>query len=898
MASLDFKDLVVLITGAGGGIGAGYSHFYGARGAKVVVNDVSAQSAQKVVDEIKAAGGQAAIAVGSVTEGQKIVDQAVQAFGTVHVLINNAGILRDKSFKKMDDAQWDAVIAVHLKGAYSMTKAVWPLFRQQKFGRVINTSSPAGIYGNMGQANYSAAKMALVAFSKSLSIEGVKYDIRANTIVPLAASAMTQTVMPPEVLKGLNPDFIAPIIGALTARNGPDVRGRIFEVGGGFYSELRWERSKGHLFKTDDTFTPTAIRHEWKKITDFSKDVEYPGDLKAAGRNLMAVIEKQPGLKPNEQGPPPPVDFKGQTVIITGAGAGLGRAYAHLYSKLGANVVVNDVSAQNAEAVVKECEQLGAKAAAAVCSAEEGEKIVKVALDKFGGVQVLVCNAGVLRDKAFVNMTEEQWDTVMAVHLRGTFRCCKAVWPIFQEQKYGRILVTSSPNGIIGAHGQGNYASAKAGLIGFGRSLAIEGKKNNILTNILAPSAGTAMTATVWTEEMVKTFSPDFVAPVVAFLTSKDQKGTGQVIETYGGQVAALRWQRTHGAVFPNNRVPTPEQVVAKWDEITTFDDKATHPRNTQESGMQIFENFSNLAPEEEQKDYVDPEDPEAIVKAKRAEPKGIEYEYTERDVMLYNLGIGAHATELQWTYENDQDFQPLPTFGVIPQFTAGLGDYDFLPNYNPGKLLHGEQYLSIKGKVPTSGKLVNKARLFEVLDKGKAAAVTTVIESRDAQTNELIYENHSTVFIRDSGGFGGKRAAKDRGAATAPNAPPKRKPDAVVEEKTSPDQAALYRLSGDYNPLHIDPQFSIIGGFKKPILHGLCSMGFAGRHVLKTFGPYKDIKVRFAGTVIPGETLVTEMWKEGDKVIFQTKVKERDAPALSAAAVTLINSGAPKSKM
>lgn len=833
------------------------------------------------------------------TDGQKIVDQAVKAFGTVHVLLNNAGILRDKSFKKMSDAEWDAVIAVHLKGAYAMTKAVWPLFRQQKFGRVINTSSPAGIYGNMGQTNYSAAKMALVAFSKSLSIEGTKYDIRANTIVPLAASAMTETVMPPEVLKSLSPDFIAPVIGVLTARNGPDVRGRIFEVGGGFYSELRWERSHGHLFKTDDSFTPTAIRTQWKSINDFSKDTEYPGDPKEGARNMMSVIEQQPKLKPNEQGPPPPVDYKGQTVIITGAGAGLGRSYAHLYSKLGANVVVNDVSAKNAEAVVKECEALGAKAAAAVCSAEEGEQIVKVAVEKFGGVQVLVCNAGVLRDKAFVNMTEDMWDTVMAVHLRGTYRCCKAVWPIFQEQKYGRILVTSSPNGIVGAHGQGNYASAKAGLIGLGRSLAIEGKKNNIFTSILAPSAGTAMTATIWTEEMVKTFSPDFVAPVVAFLTSKDNKSTGQVVETYGGKIAVLRWQRTGGAVFPNNRVPSPEDVLSKWKEITTFDSNATNPASTQESGMQIFNNFSNLAPEEgDEKDYVDPEDPEAIAKAKRTKIPGVTYKYTERDVMLYNLGIGAHATELQWTYENDQDFQALPTFGVIPQFTTGLGDYDFLPNFNPAKLLHGEQFLSIKGKIPTEGTLVNTARLFEVLDKGKAAAVTTVIESRDAKTNEVVFENHSTVFIRDSGNYGGKRAAKDRGAATAANTAPKRKPDAVVEEKTSPDQAALYRLSGDYNPLHIDPQFSIIGGFKKPILHGLCSMGFAGRHVLKTFGPYKDIKVRFAGTVIPGETLVTEMWKEGDKVIFQTKVKERDAPALSNAAVTLINEGAPKSKM
>jgi len=184
----------------------------------------------------------------------------------------------------------------------------------------------------------------------------------------------------------------------------------------------------------------------------------------------------------------------------------------------------------------------------------------------------------------------------------------------------------------------------------------------------------------------------------------------------------------------------------------------------------------------------------------------------------------------------------------------------------------------------------VNETRLMEVLDKGKAASVTTIVYTKDKATGNVIFENQVTVFIRGAGGFGGKRSGRDRGAATAANTPPKRQPDAVVEEKTGPSQAALYRLSGDYNPLHIDPNFAAIGGFDQPILHGLCFMGFAGKHVLQSFGPYKDIKVRFSGVVFPGETLITEMWRTGNRVIFSTKTKERGSAVLSAAAVTLVD--------
>jgi len=286
---------------------------------------------------------------------------------------------------------------------------------------------------------------------------------------------------------------------------------------------------------------------------------------------------------------------------------------------------------------------------------------------------------------------------------------------------------------------------------------------------------------------------------------------------------------------------------------------------------------------------FADPEDSQLVRDAKKEPSDPVPYSYTERDVILYNLGIGATEKELKWTFEGDDEFSALPTFGVIPQFACSSElPLDWLPNFNPAKLLHGEQYLNIKGPIPTSGELVSEARLLEVLDKGKAAAVTTIIETRDKRTGNLVFENQSTVFIRGAGGFGGKRTGNDRGAASAANAPPNRSPDAVLEEKTSTRQAALYRLSGDYNPLHILPEFAAIGGFDQPILHGLCSMGIVGKHVFKVYGAYKDIKVRFVGVVYPGETIVTEMWKEGQKVIFTAKVKERNTVVLAAAAVTL----------
>ncbi|KAF8127028.1 hypothetical protein EV363DRAFT_1401459 [Boletus edulis] len=863
--SLSFKGHTVVVTGAGGGLGKAYSLLFAARSANVVVNDFNGEAAQKVVNEIKRAGGNAVVNTSSVTDGAAVIQSAIDAFGGITILVNNAGILRDKGFKNMSDAEFDQVIAVHLKGAYACTKAAWPHFRNQKFGRIVNTSSAAGIYGNFGQANYSAAKMGLIGFTKALAREGAKYNIDAIAVAPAAASKMTETIMPPEMLEKLKPEFVAPFVAAVCHPDGPNASGRVFEVGAGFVAENRWERSRGTIWKTDGTLTPSAVKFKWSE--ESAADVE-------------SMLDVATTLPPNPQSTPL-VQHGGQTVIVTGAGAGLGRAYALMYGRLGANVVVNDLSEKGANAVCEEVRQAGGKAVPVICSAEAGDGIVKAALDAFGGVHVLVANAGILRDRSFVSMSEQEWDLVMAVHLKGTY---KPVWPIFQKQKYGRIVTTCSPVGVHGNFGQTNYCAAKAAIMGLTKTLAFEGKKYDILCNVIVPSAGTAMTMTVWPKEMVDAYKPDYIAPVVGYLTSQDNtKTTGRLFEITGGWAAETRWQRTGGHGFPTNVTLTPEDIIAKWDVFTNFDDgRATYPTTTAEAMEALIENFDNTMAEPQIIEtmsklpavFVDPEDSQLVADAKKQVPEDQDYSYTERDVILYNLGIGATEQELQWTYEGDDGL-----FGASSGLPLG-----WLPSFNPAKLLHGEQYLSIKGPIPTEAEVVNETRFLEVLDKGKAASVTTLVQTRDKATGKLLFENQATIFIRGAGGFGGKRTGADRGAATAANTPPRRAPDAVMEEKTFPAQAALYRL--------ILPEFAAIGGFDKPVLHGtllvLCFMGIAGKHVLKTYGAYKDIKVRFAGVVYPGETLTTEMWKEGNKVIFTMKTKERGTIVLTSAAVTL----------
>jgi multifunctional beta-oxidation protein len=695
---------------------------------------------------------------------------------------------------------------------------------------------------------------------------------------------MTETVMPPDLLAALGPEWVVPLVGYLVHKD-TEENGSIFEVGGGHVAKFRWERSKGGLLKTDTSFTPSALLKKWDDVNDFSQP-EYP----SGPAEMMSLLEQARELGKNETGAEP--DFAGKAVLITGGGAGLGRAYSLLFAKLGASVAVNDLA--DPDTVVNEIKAAGGKAVGIKASAEDGDFVVKSVVDAFGRIDVVINNAGILRDKAFANMDDKLWQQVVDVHLRGTYKITKAAWPHFLKQKYGRVVNTTSTSGIYGNFGQANYAAAKLGILGFSRAIAREGAKYNILVNTIAPNAGTAMTATIMPEEIVQAFKPDYVAPLVVLLSSDlvPQPATGNLYECGSGWTGRTRWQRSGGHGFPVDIPLTPEAIRDQWTKITDFDDgRADHPESTQEGMGSIMANLDNKAGGESAEPEAANEYLAAIAEAKKAQAEGSEFVYDDKDVILYNLGIGAKRTDLKWTFEGDDEFEALPTFGVIPYFNAtvpfSIGD--LVPNFSPMMILHGEQFLEIrKWPIPTAAKLVNYPSLVDVIDKGKGAVVVSGTVTKDANTGEEIFYNESSAFIRGSGGFDGPTKSADRGAATKAYSPPNRAPDAVVEEKTFEDQAALYRLSGDRNPLHIDPSFAAIGGFKVPILHGLCSMGIAGKAVYSTFGPLKNIKVRFAGTVNPGQTLVTEMWKEGNLVIFQTKVKETGKLAIAAAGAEL----------
>lgn len=277
--TLRFDDKVVVVTGAGAGLGRSHALGFARRGAKVVVNDLGGGShgegkgssaADLVVAEIEALGGEAVANYDSVENGDSIIRTALDNFDRVDVLVNNAGILRDSSFAKMTDEDWDLIYRVHALGTYKVTRAAWPIMLEQGYGRIINTASAAGIYGNFGQANYAFAKRGLIGFTNTLAIEGAKKGIMANTIAPVAGSRLTESILPKEVTEALKPEFVTPLVVKLCSEENKE-NGSLFEVGAGWVSKLRWERSRGAFFDPEVELTAEAIDAAWGTIGDFTE---------------------------------------------------------------------------------------------------------------------------------------------------------------------------------------------------------------------------------------------------------------------------------------------------------------------------------------------------------------------------------------------------------------------------------------------------------------------------------------------------------------------------------------------------------------------------------------------------------------------------------------------------
>lgn len=904
--TVSFKDKVVVVTGAGGGLGKHYCLEFAKRGAKVVVNDLGgslkgqggdSRAAEVVVEEIRKAGGEAVADYNNVLDGEKIIDTAIKAFGTVHVVVNNAGILRDAQFKKMSDQDFDLVTDVHTNGAFKVTKAAWPYFRKQNYGRIINTASPAGLYGNFGQANYSAAKMGLIGFAETLAKEGENYNIKANVIAPLARSRMTESVLPPHILEQLGPEKVAPLVLYLCSESNTSLNGEIFEVAAGFFAQIRWERSGGALFKPDDTFTPDSVAKRFDEIMNFD-DSSKPAMLKNQYpmmlNDYISLVEAAKTLPANDNSGAPKVSVKDRVVVVTGAGAGLGRDYALAFANAGAKVVVNDF--KDPLKVVEEIKAAGGEAHGDQHDvATQAKEIIDNVINKYGTIDVLVNNAGILRDRSFVKMTYEEWLQVQNVHLKGTYQLTRLAWPYFLEKKHGRVVNISSTSGIYGNFGQANYAAAKSAIIGFTRTIAIEGERANVKCNVVAPHAETAMTLTVFREEDKNLFPPKLVAPLLIFLASDDVPVTGELFEAGGGWIGNTRWQRAKGAVSKNQHI-SPEFIESRLPDITDFSSGTENPSTTTESSMAIL----NAVSGDDKNDRDDVEAVEAEVAAayddndfNPAEMADPEFTWNDRDVLLYNIAVGARRKELKYVFENDIDFQVIPTFCHLPTFNSVKSQATFavlLRNFNPMLLLHGEHYLKInKFPIPIEATVTTLYHPLAVTQKGSNTIVVQGSKSVDNSTGETLFENEATLFIRNCEGDT-KKYQERRAFATQPFNVPSTEPIFIKNIVTSDDQAALYRLTGDRNPLHIDPEFAAGAKFEKPILHGMCTFGLTAKVLLDRFGPFEEIKGRFTGIVFPGETMRVFAWQDGDVVTFQTHVVDRKTIAINNAAIKLVS--------
>ena len=279
--AITFKDRVAIVTGAGGGLGRCHALDLAKRGAKVVVNDLggnvdgsddgSLSAAQQVVEEIKAGGGEAMANGASVTDRDQVdamVKEVMDTYGRIDILVNNAGILRDKSFTKVEEEDFRMVLEVHLMGSVNCTKAVWEIMREQNYGRIVMTSSSSGLYGNFGQTNYGSAKMGVVGLMNTLKLEGAKYNIKCNTLAPLAGTRMTEDLMPGDVLDQIKPDYVTPAVTYMVSEDAPT--GVIIAAGAGVFSRVMVHETTGIYLGTGEDTTAENIEANWDQISDMT----------------------------------------------------------------------------------------------------------------------------------------------------------------------------------------------------------------------------------------------------------------------------------------------------------------------------------------------------------------------------------------------------------------------------------------------------------------------------------------------------------------------------------------------------------------------------------------------------------------------------------------------------
>jgi multifunctional beta-oxidation protein len=588
---------VAIVTGAGRGIGRGIAEELAENGAKVVVNDaglsLSGESeglspADEVVAAIKAAGGEAVAIAESVSTfdgGERIVQAALDSFGHLDIVVTAAGILRDRMIYNMSEEEWDSVYDVHLKGTFNIVRHAAPLFRKQRGGRVITFTSESGLVGFPGQANYGAAKSGIHGFTKVVAKDLGKYGVTANSIAPRAETRMVESIpqatreklaanglFPGKGEASWEPEDVAPFVAFLASDYSAPVNGQTFLVYGGNVVHMTLPRRVKTIYNS----APPAT---WE-----------PEQLDAqVGPSLLG--------HPPVEGPIAGKRLEGKVAVVTGAGRGIGRGVAKLLASQGAAVVVADVGASldgdgedttPAAKVVEEISELGGRAVASyhsVATMEGGANIVKTAMEQFGRLDIVVTAAGILRDRMLFNMSEQEWDDVMGVHLKGTFSVVQPASKIFKEQGSGRIVTFSSVSGLYGYGGQANYGAAKDAIAGFTRVIAKDLARHGVTANAISPGAQTRMTDSIpdSTKDMRKgeflpapegtlTSEPEQVAPMIAWLASDQAAGvTGRIFHTVGNRVSLMNSPEQGRSIHKAGRW-TVEELAGVFPETIGMD--------------------------------------------------------------------------------------------------------------------------------------------------------------------------------------------------------------------------------------------------------------------------------------------------------------------------------------
>ena len=283
--SIQFTNEVILVTGSGRGLGRAFAECIGAAGATVIVNDTGATDAgQSVCDGINAAGGRAEYVPGHAEQSDQLVGEIIERCGRLDGVVHNAGILRDKTLRKMSDEQWDTVLDVHLKSCFTLARAAWPHFESQGGGSLLFITSAAGLYGNFGQSNYAAAKMGMYGLCRSIALEGDQANIRCNCLAPFGATEMNSSSWPEEQKVRLKTEYVAPLVGYLVHPECPSTGG-MFEASAGGFKQVRWERSHGLTLPLDQPMTIGDIAAGWSELSDFNQS-DHPQSMREALYNM------------------------------------------------------------------------------------------------------------------------------------------------------------------------------------------------------------------------------------------------------------------------------------------------------------------------------------------------------------------------------------------------------------------------------------------------------------------------------------------------------------------------------------------------------------------------------------------------------------------------------------